>query len=78
MEGYGPVPNQRTRSGRNVQLASGKSVWLASGSFVKCVRKTYMPKDHPFGDYNETLYVAAYTQFGMALLENCDLDWSVY
>lgn len=79
-----PVASQRLRGQTEGKLPCGKKVMIPAGAFIRCVRKEYMPKYHPFLEedngrgYNEVLYVAAFTQFGMALIANVDIDWNVY
>lgn len=77
MDGYGPIPNQQMNRTAEVRLSTGKFVRLSQGAYVKYVAKLYMPQHHPFGDYNEAFQVAAYTQFGMALIDRSDLNWNV-
>lgn len=71
------VASQRLRQVTYGKLSSGKDITLPAGAYIRCVKKCYLPKGL-FGDYDEVIFVAAYTQLGMALIPNRDLDWSVY
>lgn len=76
-EGYGPIPNQRVKTTVTVQLSKGDSQVLPAGSFIKCIKKEYLPRNHPFENYDEKYYTAAFTKFGMALVRREDIDWHV-
>jgi hypothetical protein len=76
--GYGPIPNQRMISATGVTLSNGKYVTLPAGAFIKVINKDYVPKYHPFEDYNQAQHVVAYTQFGMALVPLGSYDKNVY
>lgn len=77
-EGYGPIANQRVNSQISVKSTDGRYLTLVPGAFVKYVRKDYLPRDHDFGDYDEELQVAVYSQYGIVLVARHSLDWSVY
>jgi len=78
MEGCGPIANQRVKSSIVVRLANGKERLLPAGSLVKFIRIEYLSKDHPFYDIDEDLYCVCYTQLGMALVPNCELEMAFY
>jgi hypothetical protein len=69
--------NQRLRSPKQVRLSSGDSVTLPAGSLMKCVQIKYLPNGHTFRGYDETLWVVAYTQLGLAIMDRTDIDWEV-
>lgn len=67
--------NQRVRSFIQVTTSSGEKMALPQGAYVKAIKKCYLPRDHEFGDYDEKMYTAAYSQHGMVLIPRKELDW---
>lgn len=75
----GPTPCQKVKGHTKIKLAKGNTIaYLDAGSFIKVVSKCYMPANHPFGDYDETFWVAASTKLGFALIERSDVTFDVY
>ena len=71
-------PNQRFKSTKNVLCSTGEKVSLPAGAYIKAIKKCYLPRDHTFGDYDERLYTAAHSQYGMILVARIDIEWNVY
>jgi hypothetical protein len=69
--------NQRLRVAKSVLCSSGDKITLPAGSFVKAIRKYYLPRDHEFGDYDERTTVVVYSQYGLVLMSRDDLDWNL-
>lgn len=77
-EGSGPIANQRTNASTSITLSNGERKNLDYGAFVKAIKKCYLPRGHPFGDYDETLQTAVFSQYGLGLVSTYALDWNVY
>jgi hypothetical protein len=75
---YGPIANQRTKCSTSVKTASGEYKSLPRGSYIKAIRKEYMPQYHPFDGFDDSIYTAAYTQLGLVLITSVDIEWNVY
>ena len=76
VDSSGKILHHRSINACEVSLSSGERVTLPAGSFIKCVKKEYVPKYHPFSDHHPD-YVAAYTQFGFGLIPIANVDFKV-
>jgi len=77
-EGYGPIANQRINCVTSILLASGDKKTLYPGTYVKAIRKEYVPYNHPILDYDDDVRVAIYSPYGLGLVDRSAIDWNVY
>jgi hypothetical protein len=77
-EGYGPIPNQRTNCITTILLSNGEKKTLNAGTYVKAIRKLYLPHNHPLEELVTSDKVIVYSPYGLGLINRADLDWNVY
>jgi len=77
-EGYGPIPNQRINCATTIKLPNGEKKTLYPGTYVRAIRKTYIPHNHPFEDFDDSVYVAVFSPYGLGLVDKDAIDWNVY
>lgn len=76
--GYGPIPNQRIKHQTRAKTSRGDYKVLPPGSIIKVIRQSYLSRGHPFEDADVRFQSIAYTQFGIALIDNTDIEWGVF
>lgn len=74
----GPTPSQKIKEECSIRLANGNSKVLLPGTFVKAIRKEYVPYGHPLEEYDESFYVAIFSPYGLGLVPRRVLEWDIY
>ena len=78
VEGSGPIAQQRINKTTTVKLANGNKKELLPGTFVKAIRKDYVPRNHVFSDYDDSKFILIHSPYGLGLIEYGFLDWQVF